>query len=75
MAQKIRTTSGTSQGFEIMANREGLIDLANACLDLASLPEDDDQAKKLCNHRHFADWQGNVEEGSSDFIIVYKPNL
>lgn len=75
MAGKIRTTPGTSEGFEIMANREGLIELGNACLDLASLPEDDEQVKKLCNHRHFADWQGNVEEGSSDFIIVYKPNL
>jgi hypothetical protein len=75
MAEKIETRSGTSQGFEIMANREGLMLLANACLDLASLPEGDEQAKQLCNHRHFADWENNVEPGSSDFIIVYKPNL
>jgi hypothetical protein len=74
MPAKIKTTSGTSNGFEIRANREGLMELAYHCLVLAMLPEDLDP-QKVCNHTHFAEWASNVEEGSSDFIVVYTPNL
>ena len=35
MAEKIKTKADTSQGFEIVANREGLMGLAVTCLQLA----------------------------------------
>ena len=64
-------------GFEIVGNREGLRELARVCLALADLPEHDDEAKRLGNHYHFDEFlaQGVVEEGSTPFIILYKPNL
>jgi hypothetical protein len=62
-------------GFEIVGNREGLRELARVCLALAELPEDDGEAKRLGNHHHFADYMNNSEEGSTPFIILYKPNL
>jgi|GEM_PF-2183376 len=75
MAEKIRTTSGTTQGFEIVANREGLMSLAITCLRMAMLPENNEQALKSGNHCHFAEWANNLEPGSDDFILVYKPDL
>jgi len=76
MAEKIKTKAGTSQGFEIVANREGLMGLAVACLQLAIQTENNEQVlQNGGNHWHFADWNGNVESGSDDFIIVYKPDL
>ena len=62
-------------GFEIAANRQGLREIAEVCLALADLPEDDEAAKLLGNHYHFADYLNNAEEGSTPFIILYKPNL
>jgi hypothetical protein len=78
MAAKIKTRAGTSQGFEIVANREGLMSLALTCLEMAIQPEvqDTEQVMKSGgNHFHFAEWASNVEEGSDDFMIVYNPDL
>ena len=76
MAEKIKAKSGTSQGFEIVANREGLMDLALACLQLAMQTENNEQVLQSGgNHRHFAEWSSNLEPGSNEFIIVYKPDL
>jgi hypothetical protein len=75
MAEKIKTKSGTTQGFEIVANREGLMRLAITCLRMAMQPENNEQARQSGNHCHFAEWANNLEPGSDDFIIVYKPDL
>jgi hypothetical protein len=75
MAEKIKGKSGTTQGFEIVANREGLMGLAIACLQMAMQPENNEQVIQSGNHRHFAEWANNLEPGSDDFIIVYKPDL
>lgn len=74
MAEKIKTKSGTTQGFEIIANREGLMRLAITCLRMAMEPEDNEQALQSGNHCHFAEWANNLEPDSDDFI-VYKPDL
>jgi hypothetical protein len=39
MAEKIKSKPGTAQGFEIIANREGLMGLAVMCLQLAMQTE------------------------------------
>jgi hypothetical protein len=75
MAAKIQSKSGTSEGFEIIANREGLMELAAACLQLAMQPEDDEQVRQSGNHTHFAEWFNNLEPGCDEFIITYKPDL
>ena len=76
MAEKIKAKSGTSQGFEIVANREGLMGLALACLQLAMQTENNEQVLQSGgNHWHFAEWNSNLEPGSDEFIIVYKPDL
>jgi hypothetical protein len=62
-------------GFEIVGNREGLRELARVCLPLADLPEDDEEARRLGNHYHFAGYMNNSEEGSTPFVILCKPNL
>jgi hypothetical protein len=62
-------------GFEIAGNREGLRQLAEICLSLANLPQDDEEAMRLGNHYHFADSMNNLEDGSTAFVILYKPNL
>ena len=62
-------------GFEIAGNREGLRELARVCLALADLPENDAEARRLGNHYHFADYLDTAEEGSTPFIILYKPDL
>jgi hypothetical protein len=62
-------------GFEIVGNREGFRELARVCLALAALPEDDEEAKRLGDHYHFAEYMNNSVEGSTPFIILYKPNL
>jgi hypothetical protein len=76
MPEKIKTKSGTAQGFEIVANREGLMALAVACLQMAMQPENNEHlVQSGGNHWHFAEWADNLEPGSEDFIIVYKPDL
>ena len=64
-------------GFEIAGNREGLRELARVCLALAALPEDVEESQRLGNHYHFdrALTHGLVDEGSTPFIILYRPNL
>jgi hypothetical protein len=62
-------------GFEIVGNRQGLRELARICLALANLSEDDETAKLLGNHHHFADYMNTAEPGSTPFIILYKPDL
>lgn len=62
-------------GFEIAGNREGLKRLAEICLALAELPDDNEEAKRLANHYHFADYMNNLEDGSTPFVILYKPDL
>ena len=62
-------------GFEIVGNRAGLRELARVCLALAELPEDDEEAKRLGNHYHFAEYMNTLEEGSTPFVILYKPGL
>jgi hypothetical protein len=62
-------------GFEIVGNRAGLRELARVCLALADLPEDEEESKRLGNHYHFADYMNTLEEGSTPFILLYRPNL
>jgi hypothetical protein len=49
--------------------------VAEICLSLANLPQGDEEAKRLGNHYHFADYMNNLEEGSTAFVILCKPNL
>jgi hypothetical protein len=60
---------------EIIANREGLMELAAACPQLAMQPENDEKVKQTGNHTHFAEEFNNLEPGSDEFIITYKPDL
>lgn len=62
-------------GFEIVGNRPGLRELARVCLALADLPEDNEEAKRLGNHYHFADYLDTADAGSTPFIILYKPDM
>ena len=64
-------------GFEVAGNREGLRELARVCLVLAELPENPEESKRLGNHYHFDEFlaQGVVLEGSTPFIVLYKPDL
>jgi len=66
-----------SGGFEIVGNREGLRELARVCLELAELPEDVEESRCLGNHYHFDEnlAQGLVEEGSTPFVVLYRPDL
>jgi len=58
-----------------VGNREGLRWLADVCLRLADLPENDEQARKLGNHYHFSEHMNNLEAGSVSFKIRHKPDL
>ena len=62
-------------GFEIVGNRDGLRRLAKVCLDLAELPEDAAEARKIGNHFHFADYMNTLEDGATPFIVLYRPDL
>lgn len=74
MEEKIKAVA-TAHGFEIVANRQGLMDLARVCRQLASLPEDPPESRRLGNHYHYAPWMNNAEEDSVEFSIRYKPEL
>jgi hypothetical protein len=65
----------SEDGFEIVGNREGLKGLAEICLRLADLPENNEEAQRLGNHYHYADYMNNSEEGSIPLMMLYKPNL
>ena len=67
--------AGTSQGFTITANREGLMSLAVACLQMALQSETTPLESPGGFHWHFAEWNNNVEARSDDFMIVYDPDL
>lgn len=56
---------------EIIANREGLRGLADVCLQLAALPEDDGEARKLGNHYHYSEFMNNAAKGSLDMAIMF----
>jgi hypothetical protein len=62
-------------GFEIVGNRDGLRRLAEVCLNLAQLPEDDAEARKMGNHFHCADYMNTLEDGATPFVVLYKPDL
>jgi hypothetical protein len=74
VAERIKAVA-TNEGFEIIANREGLLGLADICRRLAALPEDDNEAQRLGNHYHYAPWMNNAEDDSIAFTILYRPNL
>jgi hypothetical protein len=61
----IRLESGE---LEIQGNRAGLKDLAEVCLGLSDLT--DEEAKTPANHYHIADYMNNAEEGSLELIIL-----
>jgi hypothetical protein len=66
----IRLESGE---LEIQGNRAGLKDLAEVCLGLSELT--DEQAKTPANHYHIAHYMNNAEEGSLELIILYRPDM
>ncbi len=74
MAEKILFVRD-GDGLEIIGNRDGLVGLALVCLQLATLPEEGDEAKKLGNHYHFEPDMNNTEEGSLRMTILFKPHL
>jgi len=50
--------------------------LAVVCLQMAiQLENNEHVVQSGGNHWHFAKWAENLEPGSEDFIIVYKPDL
>ena len=58
---------------EIIGNREGLKWLADICLSMSEIS--DEEAKTPANHYHIADYMNNAEEGSIPLIILCKPDL
>ena len=74
VAEKIKAVLA-EDGFEIIANREGLLGLATICQQLAALPENPDEARRLGNHYHYAPWMNNAEDDSIAFTILYQPEL
>ena len=74
MAERIRAVA-TKEGFEIIANREGLLGLATICQQLAALSENPEESRRLGNHYHYAPWMNNADDDSIAFTILYKPEL
>lgn len=74
MDEKIKITP-YKEGVLVRANREGLLGLAKICTDLAALPEDREQSRKLGNHYHYAEWMNNAEPGSMPLEILYDPEM
>ena len=72
MPERIEAVA-TSDGFEIIANREGLLGLAEICQRLAALPENANEAQAMGNHYHYAPWMNNADEDSIAFTILYQP--
>ncbi|KPK89481.1 MAG: hypothetical protein AMJ94_12050 [Deltaproteobacteria bacterium SM23_61] len=63
----------TGNEIEIIGNREGLKWLADICISMSEIT--DDEAKTPANHYHIADYMNNAEEGSIPLIILCKPDL
>jgi hypothetical protein len=74
MAERIKAVV-TEDGFEIIANRQGLLGLANICQQLAALPENPEESQRLGNHYQYAPWMNNAADDSIPFTILYKPEL
>jgi hypothetical protein len=74
MAERIKAVV-TEDGFEIIANRDGLLGLATICQQLAALPETAEESRPLGNHYHYAPWMNNADEDSIAFTILYQPEL
>ena len=71
---RLKVVEDTDGTIEIVGNREGLRFLADVCMSLSELS--DDQAKTAANHYHFTEDFGNLEQGSAkELIVLYKPNL
>ena len=70
---KLKVVRLESGEIEIIGNRTSLKDLADVCLSLSELS--DEQAKTAANHYHIADFMSNAEEGSLQLIILYDPHL
>jgi hypothetical protein len=74
MAERIKAVV-TEDGFEIVANREGLLGLASVCQKLAALPENPEESRRLGNDYHYAPWMNNAQDDSIAFTILYRPEL
>jgi hypothetical protein len=71
---KLKIAENKPGEVEIVGNREGLRFLAKVCASLSDLS--DEEAKTAANHYHFAEFFGNLEEGSiKELIVLYKPDL
>lgn len=71
MAERLRI-SRYQDGFEIVGNREGLRSLAEVCLALSRLSNE--EAETAANHHHFADYMNSAEVGSVPLIVRFQPN-
>lgn len=69
---KLKITDMNGQ-VEIVGNREGLQLLAQVCISLSELS--DEEAHSTANHYRFAADMNNAEEGSVPTKVVYKPDL
>lgn len=71
---KLKILESKSGEVEIVGNQEGLRFLANVCKNLSDLS--DEEAKTAANQYHFAEFFGNLEEGSAkELIVLYDPDL
>jgi hypothetical protein len=74
MEEKIKI-SVDADGVKVIGNRRGLIGLAEICQQLAQLPENLEESRKLGNHYHYAEWMNNAEASSVPLEILYDPTL
>jgi hypothetical protein len=74
MAERIKAVA-TEDGFQIIANRDGLLGLANICQQLAALPENPEESRRVGNHYHYAPWMNNADDDSIPFMILYQPEF
>ena len=74
MDEKIRILLD-ADGVKVIGNRRGLTGLAEICQQLAQLPEDVEESRRLGNHYHYAEWMNNAEPGSVALEILYDPSL
>lgn len=74
MEEKIKVVVDTN-GVTLIGNRRGLLGFAEICQQLAQLPENREESRKLGNHYHYAEWMNNAEPGSVPLEILYDPEL
>ena len=70
---KLKITELESGEIEIVGNRAALKDLADVCLGLSELS--DEEVRTAANHYHVADYLNNAEEGSLGLTILCDPDL